>query len=173
MNTPHCQLSKMFQLVSMAPCLHMDKHHLGKHIRWKASYMILNYKELSPELSMTFSIIFMEWTNQSNFISKERLYLYNIFKGTIHSSLWSSHLWFLGSTYINSKCIYEHLRCFISIREGLRSTLVKFYGPRIKGLSSRAIFENRIFSRFSTILEKALELIPWQSGLVFNFDRVT
>ena len=83
------------------------------------------------------------------------------FKGTIHSSLWSSHLLFLGSTYINLKCIYEHLRCFITIREGLRSTLVKFYGPRIKGLSSRAIFENRIFSRFSTFLEKALELIPW------------
>ena len=31
-------------------------------------------------------------------------------------------------------------------------------GPRIKGLSSREVFENRDFSRFLTFLEKALEL---------------
>ena len=38
----------------------------------------------------------------------------------------SSHLWFLGSTYMQMNCINQYTQCFNSIRKRLNIILVKF-----------------------------------------------
>ena len=41
------------------------------------------------------------------------------------------------------------------------------------GLNSRAFFVNLNFSQFLTFFKLSLDFVPWQSSLVFKFNRVT
>ena len=84
-----------------------------------------------------------------------------IFKDTLVSDFWFSHLWFLGQTVIITSCMNSILiRLFLS--ENVSETLQwSFYRPSIKGLSSRAFLKISLLADFWHFFENVSKTHPF------------